>query len=142
MSGFFERWHRETNTFHMPFGEISITFDDMSSLLHLPIMGQFMIFDSLDNSEALPMMLELLDVQDGPANAEMREARGNVVRLSWLREHYEVCLQKEHWEFTARAYLMHIIGCTILYIKVSHLSRFLICHYFRTLWCVVVMPGE
>jgi len=37
--GFVQRWHRDTNTFYMPFDEISITLDDVSSLLHLPIMG-------------------------------------------------------------------------------------------------------
>jgi len=36
MCGFVERWHRDTNTFHMSFGEMSITLDDESSLLHLP----------------------------------------------------------------------------------------------------------
>ena len=33
--GFVERWYRDTNTFHLPFGEISITLDDVSCLLHL-----------------------------------------------------------------------------------------------------------
>ena len=37
MCAFVERWHRDTNTFHMPFGEITITLDDVSSLLNLPI---------------------------------------------------------------------------------------------------------
>ena len=128
--GFVERWHRDTNTFHMPFGEISITLDDVSCLLHLPIMGQFPTFDSLDNSGALLVMSELLGVQSGPANAEMREARGNAVRLSWLREHYETCCLNQHWEFAARAYLMHLIGCTIFVdksdtsISVSYLPLF------------------
>jgi len=39
MCAFVEKWHRDTNTFYMPFGEITITLDDVSSLLHLPIMG-------------------------------------------------------------------------------------------------------
>ena len=30
----------ETNSFHMPFGEMTITLDDVSSLLHIPIRGK------------------------------------------------------------------------------------------------------
>jgi len=38
---FVERWHAKTNTFHLPIGEMIITLDDVSNLLHLPIVGQF-----------------------------------------------------------------------------------------------------
>jgi len=40
----------------MSFGEITITLDDVSSLLHLPIMGQFPIFERLDNSGVVSVM--------------------------------------------------------------------------------------
>ena len=39
--GFVERLHPETNTFHLPIGEMTITLDDVWSLLHLSINGQF-----------------------------------------------------------------------------------------------------
>ncbi|KAI5435377.1 hypothetical protein KIW84_021982 [Lathyrus oleraceus] len=38
---FVERWNLETSSFHMSFGEMSITLDDVSCLLHLPIRGVF-----------------------------------------------------------------------------------------------------
>ncbi|XP_058766540.1 uncharacterized protein LOC131640150 [Vicia villosa] len=38
---FVERWHIETSLFHMSFGEMTITLDDVSILLHLPIKGVF-----------------------------------------------------------------------------------------------------
>ncbi|KAI5382188.1 hypothetical protein KIW84_UN0095 [Lathyrus oleraceus] len=41
VSAFVERWHLETSSFHMPFGEMSITLDDVACLLHLPIRGIF-----------------------------------------------------------------------------------------------------
>ncbi|KAH1193412.1 Protein MAIN-LIKE 1 [Glycine max] len=40
-SSFIERWHWETSTFHLLVGEVSITLDDVASLLHLPIIGDF-----------------------------------------------------------------------------------------------------
>jgi len=95
MCGFVERWHRDTNTLHMPFGEMSITLDNESSLLHLPIMGQFSMFDGLDNSGVVLVMLELLGVPHGPANAALRDGRDNVVILSWLRDHYDTCYENE-----------------------------------------------
>ena len=37
VSAFVERWHKETSSFHLPIGEVTITLDDVASLLHLPI---------------------------------------------------------------------------------------------------------
>ena len=42
--GFVERWHPETNTFHLPIGEMTITLDNVWSLLHLPIIKKFANF--------------------------------------------------------------------------------------------------
>src|SRR3954465_12699573 len=36
---FVERWHRETSSFHLPVGEMTITLHDVHCLLHLPIGG-------------------------------------------------------------------------------------------------------
>jgi len=36
---FVERWRRETNSFHLPFGEMTVTLYDAFVLLHLPIVG-------------------------------------------------------------------------------------------------------
>jgi len=114
----------------MPFGEMTITLDDVSSLLHLPIMGQFLMFDRLDNTRALDIMLELLGVPDGPANAALCDGRGNAVLLSSLRDHYAICCENEDWEFAARVYLLHLIGCTVFLnksatsVSISYLSLF------------------
>ncbi|CAL8159396.1 unnamed protein product [Prunus armeniaca] len=39
VSTFVERWHPETNIFHMSFGEMTITLDDVSSILGIPVSG-------------------------------------------------------------------------------------------------------
>ncbi|RYR40258.1 hypothetical protein Ahy_A09g045981 [Arachis hypogaea] len=40
VSTFIERWHPETHTFHMPFGECSIMLQDMAYQLGLPVDGK------------------------------------------------------------------------------------------------------
>ena len=32
-----ERWHTETNSFHMVLEEMTVTLDDVACLMHLPI---------------------------------------------------------------------------------------------------------
>ena len=34
-----ERWQLETNTFHLPFGEITITLDDVSAIISISVVG-------------------------------------------------------------------------------------------------------
>ncbi|XP_057443422.1 uncharacterized protein LOC130735462 [Lotus japonicus] len=41
LSALVERWHEDTSSFHMPFGEMTITLDDVSSILHLPMGDRF-----------------------------------------------------------------------------------------------------
>ena len=40
VSAFVERWQPETNTFHMPFGEMTITLDDVSTILGILVTGK------------------------------------------------------------------------------------------------------
>nr|XP_027188713.1 protein MAIN-LIKE 2-like [Cicer arietinum] len=35
ISAFVERWHKETISFHLPFGEMTITLNDVATLLHI-----------------------------------------------------------------------------------------------------------
>ncbi|CAI0432476.1 unnamed protein product [Linum tenue] len=36
---FVERWQLDTNTFHMPFGEMSILLHDVHHILRIPVEG-------------------------------------------------------------------------------------------------------
>ena len=100
-------------SFHLPVGEVTITLDDVASLLHLPIIGAFHSFDTLHVNEAVLMLVELLDVTGDEARAETMQCHGAYVRLSWLREKYHSKCETRHWTVVAIAYLLHLLGCTI-----------------------------
>ncbi|KAH1225123.1 Protein MAIN-LIKE 1 [Glycine max] len=60
LSAFVERWHRETSSFHLPVGELTITLDDVSSLLHLSVIGDLHAFEPLHVDDAVQMLVDLL----------------------------------------------------------------------------------
>ena len=121
LSAFVERWHKETSSFHLPIGEFSITLDDVASLLHLPIIGAFHTYDALDVKEVVDILVDLVGVSFQEALEETRQCRGPSVRLTWLRNIYETKCKNKQWTFAARAYLLHLVGCTIFANKSSTL---------------------
>ncbi|CAI0558229.1 unnamed protein product, partial [Linum tenue] len=100
-----ERWRLETSTFHMPVGEVTITLEDVATLSGLPIDGEAVIVDVPDRewSETCTRLL-------GHAPNDLS---GGVVRLSWLREHFNNLPPNASTEITgqfARAYALSLIG--------------------------------
>ncbi|XP_028236594.1 protein MAIN-LIKE 1-like [Glycine soja] len=110
---FVERWHRETSSFHLPVGELIITLDDVSSLLHLPVIGDLHAFEPLHVDDAVQMLVDLLMVSPESARAETAQCCGPYVRLQRVRDIYERRCQTGHWTAAARAYLLHLLGCTL-----------------------------
>ena len=80
VSAFMERWHPETSSFHMPFGEMSITLDDVSCLLHLSIRGVF--WSPQDVTEEV--VVDYLVVSHGEAQTHVRRCKGSYYKLEWL----------------------------------------------------------
>ena len=113
ISAFVERWHKETSSFHLPVGEVTITLDDVASLLHLPIIGAFHTFEPLHVDEVVLMLVELLEVSGEEARIETTQCHGAYVRLSWLRDIYQRRCQAGHWTVAAHAYLLHLLGCIL-----------------------------
>ncbi|KAH1243309.1 Protein MAIN-LIKE 2 [Glycine max] len=70
MSTFVECWPKETSSFHLPVGEVTITLDDVVSLLHLPVVGAFHSFKLLHVDDTIEMLVELLEVNAVEARAE------------------------------------------------------------------------
>ncbi|KAL5154420.1 Protein MAIN-LIKE 1 [Glycine soja] len=93
ISSFVERWHRETSSFHLPIEEVTITLDNVASLLHLSVVGAFHSFQPLHVDEAMLMLVDLLLVSGEAARAKTRHCHGpysathvHVVFLDTLRD--------------------------------------------------------
>eukprot|EP00256_Glycine_max_P058136 XP_014626186.1 protein MAIN-LIKE 1-like [Glycine max] len=86
LSAFMERWHRETSSFHLPMGELTITLDNVSSLLHLPVIGDLHAFEPLHVDDAVQMLVDLLMVSLESVRAETVQCRGPYLRLQWLND--------------------------------------------------------
>ena len=86
----------ESRDKHISFtGEMTITLDDVSNLLHLPIVGQFYTYQTLDADAVNDLLVEFLRVDRGVASEETRHCRRAHVRLSWLVNVYEdACLRR------------------------------------------------
>ena len=86
---FLEWWHKETSSFHLPVGELTITLDDVTSLFHLPIIGAFYSFETLHVDEAVLMLVELLEVFG--RKLEMRQH--NVMGHTYAYRGYEIFIK-------------------------------------------------
>ncbi|KAL5179150.1 Protein MAIN-LIKE 1 [Glycine soja] len=113
LSAFVERWHRETFSFHLLVGELTITLDDVSFLLHLPVIGDLHAFEPLHGDDAVQMLVDLLMVSPESARTETVQCRGPYIRLQWVRDIYQRRCQAGHWTAAACAYLHHLLGCTL-----------------------------
>ena len=64
---FVERWHKETSYFHFPNGKMTITLNDLTFLLHLPIREKLLDHSIIKRDEVQEMMVIYLGVE--PMNA-------------------------------------------------------------------------
>ncbi|KAL5128078.1 Protein MAIN-LIKE 1 [Glycine soja] len=80
--------------------------------------------------EAKFLLTELLEVSAEEARAKTTLTRGAYVRLGWVRDIYETRCQARRWIVVARAYMLHLVGCTLFanksatYMHVVHLDAF------------------
>ncbi|KAH6807024.1 hypothetical protein C2S51_028132 [Perilla frutescens var. frutescens] len=130
VSAFMERWHPETNSFHLPFGEMSITLEDVYCLTGLCIEGRPVEFAGEDVAGGQHMVRRLLGVSAEEANAEVSD-RGSYIKLKWLHSRFsELASSEDDFEavYAARAFLVYILGYTLFTDKTGDRIT---CNYLR-----------
>ncbi|KAI5429749.1 hypothetical protein KIW84_034365 [Lathyrus oleraceus] len=110
---FVERWHLETSLFHMSFGEMSITLDDFSCLLHLPIRGVFWSPQDVTEEIVVELVVDYLGVSQGEAQSHVHSCRGSHYKLEWLYDLFIHHRAASSWAYATRAYLLMLVGSTI-----------------------------
>ncbi|PON48172.1 Aminotransferase-like mobile domain containing protein [Parasponia andersonii] len=107
ISALVERWRRETNTFHLPIGEMTITLEDVGLILGLAIDGKPVIGASSGTPSS---------VCEGLLGKAPEDLNGGMLKLTWLKESFSRCPEDastETIERYTRAYLLYLVGSTI-----------------------------
>jgi hypothetical protein len=64
---------------------MTVTLDDVSYLLHLPIDGMLLSHESISRDDVVELMIQYLGSSPGDALDEVNETRGAHARISYLR---------------------------------------------------------
>jgi len=128
-----KRWHEETNSFHLPVGEMTITLDDVACLLGIPITGRLLPDRELTSEEGLEMIQVELTAK--AAAKEMTKQGAAHDSFGVLKRRYEELLnscnqllepdtQEEQDERAQvrlaciKAFLMLLLGWTLFSCKI------------------------
>ncbi|CAK8532944.1 unnamed protein product [Lathyrus sativus] len=131
VSAFAERWHLETSSFHMLFGEMTITLDDVSCVLHFPIRGVFWNPQDISEALAVEWAIDYLGVSQRIAQQQVSECRGSYYKVEWLYDRFVEHRAASRWDYATRAYLLMLVGSTIfvdktfMLVEARYLSLFI-----------------
>lgn len=136
LNAFVEKWHSETLSFHLPLGDISITLDDVSCLLHLPIRGRLLGHWRITKDETFEMMIDYLGDDPAETNEELDTTRGLMLGLNTWKsyiqfnsiEHIRLQVMTSRWGSTKCMLWEHIVYIWLalqFFVQECHLYK---CH--------------
>uniref|UniRef100_K3ZZK0 Aminotransferase-like plant mobile domain-containing protein n=1 Tax=Setaria italica TaxID=4555 RepID=K3ZZK0_SETIT len=111
-----DRWCPETHTFHMPFGEMTITMQDAAMILGLPLDGQ-PVTGIIKNENWHDMVEMHIGITPPEPEGGDSSKKTSGVSSTWLREHFDVCPPGANDEVVqryARVWLWHFVSTFLL----------------------------
>ena len=81
---FVERWHEETSSFHLLFGEMTVTLDDVACLLHISIDDMLLSHGTITRDEVVEWMEEHLGSDPGETLIEVEKTKCAHCRFGYL----------------------------------------------------------
>ena len=130
ISAFVERWQPETNSFHMPWGEMTITLHDVYYILGLQITGD-MVMHEVDTSTIVAALSEHLLVSSAEIKAEIRSGGLKAVLLQQRTSQAHVSEQSK-----AILYLLHLLSSTVFVDKTQDRVSAFIYPLLEDLGCI------
>ncbi|KAK2455628.1 protein MAINTENANCE OF MERISTEMS [Trifolium repens] len=151
LTAFTERWQPETGTFHLPVGEMTITLDDVSCLLHIPISGKMLNHEGTccKFDEGADMCEQYLNFDKDDAKTEFEKTNGAHIGFPKLLQLYLDNLNlaekadldeeatEEDKEFykdcTLRCFFLYLLGSTLFTNKSSQYVDVIFLTYLQDL---------
>lgn len=81
---------------------MTVTLDDVSRLMHLPIDGMLLSHESVPRAEAFQMTMELLGDYKGDTWTEVDKRRDGHARFSYLKRIFKERIEEAHAAYHAR----------------------------------------
>jgi hypothetical protein len=106
------RWRPETHSFHMSFGEMTISLEDAQKMLGLRIIG-LAVTGSTRNEGWRERVQAFLGRELPPAAPRDRTAG---IPITWLRGQFGNCPENADAEtvgYYCRAWILHLFGCVL-----------------------------
>jgi hypothetical protein len=106
------RWRPQTHTFHLPFGEMTITLEDAQKILGLHVSGN-LVTGPCESSGWMARVEAFLGRDLPDEDGADSTAR---VWISWLRQFFGVCLQyadEDIVQYYCRAKILHLFACVL-----------------------------
>ncbi|CAL5195782.1 unnamed protein product [Lathyrus oleraceus] len=100
LNAFVERWITKTSSFHLPHGEMFITLEEISCLLHLSIKGKLLDHEKINRDDALVLVVDYLGVNSEASMKKFEATRGVHVRFLFLEKVYTYELLKAQQAFS------------------------------------------
>jgi hypothetical protein len=96
LTALMDRWRPESHTFHLPSGELTLTLEEVTMILALPIRGQAITSD-INSGNWRGCVVHYLGVKPLEAPDGQRLTKASGVPLSWLVVYQLLKLSSWRW---------------------------------------------